>query len=118
MLAHGFRVGTASGKYFSSWVASGKSTTPLQLHVDLQIPGSSVAGWNTLPGVTPLQWPNWGNSMGRNWGSLSFEGLGTPVAQEVTVCPCHVLPSVELRRAGAFGAQFLKHTLIYFTNSL
>ena len=36
MLAHGFRVGTASGIIFSSWLASGELTTPLQLHVGLQ----------------------------------------------------------------------------------
>ena len=28
--------------------------------------------YNTLAGVTPLQWPNLGNSMGRKWGSQSF----------------------------------------------
>ena len=49
----------------------------LQLNVDLQFPGGLVAGWNTLTGVTPY----WGNSMGSNWGSLSFEGLFTQVAQ-------------------------------------
>ena len=33
---------------FSSWFASGKSTTPLQLHVDLQIPGGLIAGWKIV----------------------------------------------------------------------
>ena len=27
-----------------------------------------MAGRNTLPGVTPLQWPNWGNSIA--WGGI------------------------------------------------
>ena len=47
MLALGFRVGTASGIFFSSWLASGKLTTPLQLHVGLQYPGGLSACWNT-----------------------------------------------------------------------
>ena len=60
MLAYEFRIGTAS----SNWWASGKSTTLLQLHLDLQIPGCLVAGWNTLPGVIHLQWPYWGTPWG------------------------------------------------------
>ena len=50
IIAHELRLGTASGKYFSISFASGKSTTLLQLHMDLQILGGLVAGWNTLWG--------------------------------------------------------------------
>ena len=32
-------------------------------------------------------------------GSLSFEVLGTPLHRGSTVCPCHVLPSVECSNA-------------------
>ena len=85
MLAYKFWVGTTSCIYFSSWFASGKPTTLLQLHLARQLLGDLVAVWNTLPGLTPLQWPNWRNSMWRKWGSLSFEGLGTLVAQGVNV---------------------------------
>ena len=53
MFAYG--VGTASGIYFSSLFAFGKSTNLLQLHVDIQILGGLVVSWNTLPGVAPLQ---------------------------------------------------------------
>ena len=48
MLAYEFRVCTDSGLYFSSWFATGKLTTLLQLHVKIQILGGLVAGWNTM----------------------------------------------------------------------
>ena len=51
--------------------------------MDLQLPGGLVAGW-----TNPLLCPNWGSSMERKWGSLSFEGLGTGVN-------CVPFPSVE-----------------------
>ena len=48
--------------------------------MELQINGVIVAGWDTLPRVTPLQWPNWGNSIA--WGGigdyLSDDGHDTP----------------------------------------
>ena len=50
MLAYKLRVGTASGIYFSSLFASGKSTTLLQLHLDLQILG----GLNEVPQLNVL----------------------------------------------------------------
>ena len=98
MLAHGFRVGTASGIIFSSLFASGKLTTPLQLHVGLQFPGGLAAGLNTLPRVTPLQWANWGNYMGRNWESLSLIALAPYRSRRGQLCAlamcCHLFSAM------------------------
>ena len=114
MLSYEFRVGSPSGIYFSSWFACSKSTTLLQLHVDLQLLGDLVAGWNTLSGVTPRQWPNWENSMGRNWGSLSMIVLEPWSRRGSTVCPCHVLPSVECNDARTrYESVFLLCTVNY-----
>ena len=86
-----------------------------QLHVGLQYPGGLAAGWNTLPRVTPLQWPNWGNSMGRNWGSLSLIALAPRSRRRSTVCPCYVLPSVECSGARpCLGNKLLSYTEIWF----
>ena len=115
VLAHGFRVGTASGFIFSSWLASGKLTTPLQLHVGLQYPGGLAAGWNTLPRVTPLQWPTLGNSMWKNWGSNSLITLALALALDSTVCPCHFLPSVECNNARpCLGNKMISFLLIIY----
>ena len=66
MLAYEFKVGTASGIYFSSWFAPGMLTTPIQLHVGLQYPGGLAAGWNTLPRVTPYS----GQTGETPWGGI------------------------------------------------
>ena len=55
MLAHGFRVETASGIIFSSWFASGKLTNPLQLHMNLQIPGGLDASFKIITLPVPCQ---------------------------------------------------------------
>ena len=67
----------------------------------------------TLPGVTPLQWPNWGNSIA--WGGigdyLADDGLHTPVA--------HVLPSIECNDAlGIICFSFMYSKLVLCTAGL
>ena len=63
--AYELRVGTASGIYFSSWYASGKSTTPLQLPMNLQIHGGLDVGWMTTSGRS-------GSPTASKWDPLSF----------------------------------------------
>ena len=89
--------------------------SPLQLHVDLQIPGGLFAGWNKLPRVTPLHWPSWGNSMGRNWGSLSLIALAPRSCKCLTVCPCYVMQSVDCNDARpCLGNKILSFLLIIY----
>ena len=62
MLAYEFRVATASGIYFSSWLAFGKSTTPNSWSFSCKLEHPARGD--------PLTMANWGNSMWRKWGSL------------------------------------------------
>ena len=73
--------------------------------MDLLILRGLVAGWNTLPGVIPLQWSNWSNSRG-NGIHLALRALATPSWRGLTVCPCHVLSSVDY-------LLFIKHTVVH-----
>ena len=65
--------------------------------------------------VVIYMWQNWGNSIGRNWVSLSLRTLATPLCRGSTVCPCHLLPSIECNDARpCLGNKMLSFLLIIY----
>ena len=117
MLANGFRVGTASVIIFSSLFASGKLTTPLQLHVGLQFPGGFAAGWNTLPRVTPYSGQTGETPSGGSGDHLALKALAHRSRRGSTVCPFHVLPSVGCSDARpCLGNKLLSFLLLFCSN--
>ena len=86
-------------------------TSLLQLHVEIQIPGFLVAGWNNLPGVT-YSGQTGETPLGGSGDHLALRALAPWSRRGSTVCPCHVLPSVGCSEARpCLGNKMLSFTV-------